>query len=178
MLLDLVSLAASPKRFEFTLRPGDIDLETEGIGLASDIAVNGEARKNSAGVEVSGSINGRLNVDCTRCLKPVEIPLDTDFEVNFINEEHAPADKELQLQQADLAADVLAGDQLDLIELAREQILLGLPEQTFCRKDCRGLCPTCGKDLNEGECDCGKDDIDPRWAALKGLKESDKEKVY
>src|SRR5690349_15092566 len=142
MLLDLVSLGASPKRFEFTLRRADIDLETEGIELASDIAVSGEARRNSAGVEVSGSIKGRLNIDCTRCLKAIETPLDTAFDVSFISKENAPAEKELQLQQADLSADVLADDELDLSELAREQILLSLPEQTFCREDCRGLCPT------------------------------------
>jgi uncharacterized protein len=96
--------------------------------------------------------------------------LDTAFEVSFIDQQNAPEDKELQLQQADLSADVLQGDELDLNELAREQILLSLPEQMFCREDCRGLCPACGKDLNDGECDCGSDEIDPRWAALKGLK--------
>lgn len=170
MLLDLVSLGVSPKPFEFTIRPGDIDLETEGIDVASDIAVRGEARRNAAGVEVAGSINGKLNIDCTRCLKPVETPLDTAFDVSFIDQENTPEDKELQLQQADLSADVLQGDELDLTELAREQILLSLPEQTFCREDCHGLCPACGRDLNEGDCDCGSDEIDPRWAALKGLK--------
>lgn len=170
MLLDLVSLGASPKPFEFTLRPGAIDLETEGIDIVSVIAVRGEARKNAAGVEISGSINGKLNIDCTRCLKPVETPLDAAFDVSFISQENTPEDKEVQLQQADLSADVIQGDQLDLSELAREQILLSLPEQTFCREDCRGLCPLCGKDLNESECDCGSDEIDPRWAALKGLK--------
>jgi len=170
MLLDLVSLGASPKPLQVTLRPGDIDLETEGIDIASGIAVRGEARKNAAGVAVAGSILGKLSIDCTRCLKPVETPLDTAFDVSFINQENAPEDKELQLQQADLSADVLQDDVLDLSELAREQILLSLPEQTFCREDCRGLCPACGKDLNEGECDCSSDEIDPRWAALKGLK--------
>ena len=170
MLLDLVSLGASPKPFEFKLWPGDIDLETEGIDVASDITVRGEARKNAAGVEVEGTIKGSLKIDCTRCLKPVESPLDTAFDVSFISRENAPGDRELQLQQADLSADVLPGDELDLSELAREQILLSLPEQTFCREDCRGLCPACGKDLNEGDCDCENDEIDPRWAALKGLK--------
>ena len=170
MLLDLVSLGASPKPFEFTLRPADIDLETEGINVASDIAVRGEARKNAAGVEVAGSIKGKLNIDCTRCLKAIENPLDVAFDVSFISPENSPEDKELQLHQADLSADVLQGDELDLRELAREQILLSLPEQAFCREDCRGLCPVCGKDLNEGSCDCEDDEIDPRWAALKGLK--------
>lgn len=170
MLLDLVSLGASPKPFEFELRSGDIDLETEGIDFASDVAVRGEARKNAAGVEVAGSIKGTFNIDCTRCLKAVEMPLDIAFDVSFISQEHVPDDRELQLQQADLSADVLRDDELDLSELAREQILLSLPEQTFCREDCRGLCPVCGIDLNEGECNCRTDEVDPRWSALKGLK--------
>jgi len=170
MLLDLVSLGASPKPFEFKLRPGDIDLETEGINVASDVAVRGEARKNAAGIEVAGFVTGALNVDCTRCLKATETPLDVAFDVSFISQENAPEDKELQLQQADLSADVLQGDELDLSDLVREQILLSLPEQAFCREDCHGLCPVCGKDLNEGDCECENDEIDPRWAALKGLK--------
>jgi hypothetical protein len=62
------------------------------------------------------------------------------------------------------------GDELDLSQLAREQILLNLPEQVLCREDCKGICPTCGKDLNEGDCKCGEDEIDPRWAALKDLR--------
>jgi len=81
-----------------------------------------------------------------------------------------PESKETHLENSDLDTDVIEGNELDLTEIAREQILLNLPEQELCKEDCRGICPTCGKDLNEGECRCGEDDVDPRWAALKDLR--------
>jgi uncharacterized protein len=58
---------------------------------------------------------------------------------------------------------------LDLAEAIREYALLEMPMQVFCREDCKGLCPTCGADLNEGPCDCRNDEGDERFAALKSL---------
>lgn len=58
---------------------------------------------------------------------------------------------------------------LDLTQLLREDVLLDLPGKFLCREDCKGLCPKCGKNLNEGECGCEKREIDPRLAALQEL---------
>lgn len=58
---------------------------------------------------------------------------------------------------------------LDLDGLLREDILLELPGKFLCREDCKGLCPECGKNLNEGPCGCGRREMDPRWEALRGL---------
>jgi uncharacterized protein len=52
----------------------------------------------------------------------------------------------------------------------REQILLNLPEQVFCKEDCKGLCQKCGANRNLIDCKCDSDETDPRWAALKNLK--------
>jgi uncharacterized protein len=60
--------------------------------------------------------------------------------------------------------------ELDLTELAREQILLNLPSQVFCREDCQGLCQKCGANLNLIDCSCEESEVDPRWAALRNLK--------
>ena len=65
--------------------------------------------------------------------------------------------------------DEMEGSEIDLAEIAREQILLDLPQQFFCKDDCKGLCEKCGTNLNLKDCDCEDDEIDPRWAALKNL---------
>ena len=66
---------------------------------------------------------------------------------------------------------------LQMPPAVREQILLYIPSSPLCREDCPGLCPSCGKDLNEGECGCDRAVMDPRWAALKGIQlEKKKEK--
>ena len=62
------------------------------------------------------------------------------------------------------------GKEIDLSPAVREQILLSVPAAPLCGEDCKGLCPKCGKDLNEGDCGCDRSVIDPRWAALKGIQ--------
>ena len=60
---------------------------------------------------------------------------------------------------------------LDLSQLALEDVFLSLPSKLLCSEDCKGICPQCGKNLNEGPCDCKKE-IDPRLAALLDLLDS------
>jgi len=57
---------------------------------------------------------------------------------------------------------------LDLTEAIRQYAVLALPMKPLCRKDCAGLCPNCGHNLNRGSCDCLAHEIDPRWSKLEG----------
>jgi uncharacterized protein len=59
---------------------------------------------------------------------------------------------------------------LDLSGAVREELILAVPDYLLCREDCAGLCPHCGKDLNEGPHECAGRSTDPRWAALEALK--------
>ena len=62
---------------------------------------------------------------------------------------------------------IYESDLLDITEPVRESLLLAVPLQALCREDCRGLCPVCGADRNEGDCGCDTTSVDPRLAALK-----------
>src|SRR5206468_3309557 len=68
-----------------------------------------------------------------------------------------------------------SGKEIDLRPALREQILLSIPPSPLCKEDCKGLCPVCGKDLNEGDCGHDKTAPDPRWAALKNIHVQKKE---
>jgi uncharacterized protein len=72
------------------------------------------------------------------------------------------------LERAD--EELFDGKTIDLDPLVREQVLLAVPMHAVCTEDCRGLCGTCGQDLNEGQCDCARGQVDPRLAALKNIK--------
>ena len=156
--------------FSLSIDKDNIDLETEGIKVVGDVEMVGEVSRNAAKTDVRGSVKAPLEVDCTRCLTPVRHELDVVFQIDFVGRELLPESKETHLESNDLDTDILESDEIDLTEIAREQILLNLPETTLCRDECKGICPMCGTDLNEGDCRCGEDDIDPRWAALKNLK--------
>jgi uncharacterized protein len=170
MIVDLLSVTDVPVPFDFEVKPDEIDLETDGVRVIDQIHVVGEISRNVAKTDVHGSIKTPAEIECTRCLTPVKLDLDIGFQVDFVAREMLPEGKETQLEDADLDTDMIEGNLIDLTELAREQILLSLPETVLCREDCKGICPTCGKDLNEGRCQCGDEEIDPRWAALKNLR--------
>jgi uncharacterized protein len=123
----------------------------------SPVVVDVRVESVNEGVVATGSVTAPWEGLCRRCLGPVDGTLRGDvlevFEVEPTEGETLP----------------LEGDRIDLEPVAREAILLGLPMAPLCREDCRGLCPTCGKDLDEGDCGCAPATTDPRWAGLEGL---------
>lgn len=169
MIVDLGSFEGPEKHFSFESAPGDIDLGEDAARLVGVLSVSGSVSKEPK-VEVRGEIKGELELDCTRCLTPIRKPIELNFDDVFVSPAEMNMSEEKELKGSDFRTDVLSGERIDISEVAREQILLSLPIQVFCREDCKGLCDRCGADLNRTECDCRKEDIDPRWAALKNLK--------
>lgn len=170
MIIELFSVKDSPHEFEFSLAPGEIELEQENVKLIENVKTAGELTKKIAQTDVEGAIGTKAEIECTRCLQPSEKDLIIPFKVSFITPEDFTEEKETELNQEDLDVAVYEGSRLDLSELVREQIILNLPEQFFCREDCRGLCDKCGANRNLIDCNCEEQEIDPRWAALRELK--------
>jgi uncharacterized protein len=79
-----------------------------------------------------------------------------------------PAEVELSGDELDLS--FYEGDQVDLSPLVREQIILALPTRPLCRDNCKGLCASCGINLNTQACSCTVSGGDPRLAVLRTLK--------
>jgi uncharacterized protein len=124
----------------------------------------------------SGTFKGYLTVACSRCVNPVRLDLDEKLLVTFMppgempaEEEGAAAEDGPEVREEDLDVFPFDGEKIDLEPLFREQFVLSVPYAPLCAEDCKGLCPQCGIDLNTGTCSCEKP-IDPRLAALKGLK--------
>jgi uncharacterized protein len=111
-------------------------------------------------------------VACNRCLKPVAQPVASAIDLVLVErsrKREATADEELEAQELGLVE--VEGGVFDSRPLVIEQVELSLPMKPLCREDCKGLCPQCGEDWNEGRCDCVHEVVDPRWAALAKLKE-------
>lgn len=124
----------------------------------------------------AGTFKGHLVVACSRCVEPMRIDLDETLRVTFMppsempTEDDAPeAEEGPEVAEGDLDLFPFDGERIDLEPLFREQFVLAIPYAPVCREDCKGLCPQCGIDRNTGTCSCEKP-IDPRLAALKGLK--------
>lgn len=169
------------------LREGPVgfesDLELEDgfgpIGFELDgppgVVITAEELKDGR-VRIKGSMTARLAETCSRCLKVVErersIPLEFRFEPGLDPWDEGPGVYALDANQ----------DELDAGPALREELLLALPDYPLCRPGCRGLCPQCGTDLNEDDCDCVEPTGDSRWDALRtqlatdGLEANDDER--
>ena len=168
MNIDLNSFERE-KAIDETLPAEAVDLDLANARLASDVEISGTALKTAGGVGLTGRLTGTVEIDCDRCLEPVDVPIDIELDLEFAPKQQLGSDANLELRPDDLKLDAIEGGELDLAEIAREQVLLDLPQQYFCREDCKGLCEKCATNLNLKDCDCEDDEIDPRWAALKNL---------
>ncbi len=120
-----------------------------------------EFTRTNKGIFVNGQLHSQIQLECARCLETFAQSLDFHLEAQF-------GPPPIQPQEGPTFPIGVNGI-LDLTEPLREQALLDLPMRPLCRPDCRGLCIECGKDLNEGACDCVEETIDPRLARLKQL---------
>ena len=170
MTIDLLNLPGGPVSFEFRLKPEEADLEGEDVRFRGDVSVKGEIEEAEGRYIVRGTIDSEQSLDCSRCLEPINTRSTIHFDVGYIPADTDVLEGDHELSLDDLDIGILAGNELDLNELAREQILLALPDQVFCKEDCKGLCVKCGANRNLIDCKCKEKEIDPRWSALKSFK--------
>ena len=126
-----------------------------------------------AGTELflSGEVDALAIASCARCAEEFSAANRRSFRYVL-----APkalgygGDAQSDLRADDLEFSLYEGDEVDLTPLVREQVLLALAERPLCRDDCRGLCPRCGANLNEGACGCRTETDDPRLSVLRTIK--------
>lgn len=114
-------------------------------------------------VTVEGSFTVDIKVQCGRCLKDFVLSLSPDFGETYYDQSQPPP--------GPLKEDWIpfSGDVINITPEVENAILLNLPMRLICSEQCRGLCPVCGADLNKQQCDCVREDMDPRMAKLKEL---------
>ncbi|MDQ3820205.1 MAG: DUF177 domain-containing protein [Acidobacteriota bacterium] len=169
MRIEVDKLEKAGNVLEHVYEPEEIVLDEEHARLAAPPEVSGRASRTDREVRLRGRITARAEVDCDRCLKAVEVPVETEFDVTYVPSEDYRASEAAELQEEDLSLSVFDGVTIDVDELVREQILLALPSRALCGEGCRGICPVCGADQNLNPCDCQAKEIDPRWAGLKAV---------
>ena len=147
---------------------GEPGLSGDDSRLAGRTSLDMQATRAGQQVRLAGSISAIVEFDCDRCLKPLSVAVDQSFDLLYIPP--LGSEEEHELGEDDLSIAFYQGDQIDVDDLVREQIELALPMARLCSDECRGLCPDCGANLNEAECACKLEQVDPRWAALKELK--------
>ncbi len=105
-------------------------------------------------IQITGRIEGSIEVVCHRCLKDFGYPLKEDVEIYLVEEDQAPEEEETELDLEELEYEFFDGEIIDIDQLVAEQIFLALPVKVLCTDDCKGICPSCGANLNDEPCRC------------------------
>ena len=156
---DLLERPASSRRLSVEEPVAGLRLELAAVPEEAPVRADLLLERVEEGIVVSGSLRGRMQLSCARCLEQFEGEFAVDVQELFAREA-GPGDDEYPLDPE--------GD-LDLDPLVRDAVLLAAPFSPLCRPECRGLCPRCGTDLNLEACTCADEAVDPRWDALQGL---------
>ncbi len=151
LLIDVARLDPEGERFEGVLDDAVLGLDDEYVKPFAGIRYSLEARLIGRELLVRGGLEQDFDLVCSRCGCDFDLTVKVpDFTVSI------EADEKTEF--------------VDLTEELRESIILNLPNYPVCRVDCRGVCPQCGKNLNEGPCSCEHGRHDDRWDILDSLR--------
>ena len=135
---------------------GDMDIDVSG----SSVRLTAEVSKHNVTVLCAGKLTGELLLPCQRCLGPARVVIDQRLHTVFVPPSSAlgSSDGEASEEEDEDVDDVdyahHDGETVDLAPTLREFIILAVPITIHCKEDCRGLCPLCGADKNQGDCSC------------------------
>ncbi len=154
---------ASLSSYLKTLSQIDFDFETP-------LEVKAAIWRAGKSILIKGTLRTTLQLRCVRCLKEFSYPLSSAFDLTLYPLNEAPSEEETELSGEDMERGFFEGGEIRLSEIACEQVFLEIPYQPFCQEGCKGLCPKCGRDLNFSSCDCGKEELETGFSALRNLK--------
>lgn len=178
MFLDIKELELHPLDFEEEFAPGLIDLGGEArqrtqlktSGRAEVVEEHHGKHQVIKDLRLRGKLAVGLDLQCARCLEPVRQDVRREYELLYRPLGADAGRDELSVTDAEAEIGYYQGEGVLLEDVLREQVLLALPLKVTCRDDCKGLCPQCGKNLNQEQCSCAAPVEDPRWDALKDIR--------
>lgn len=118
-------------------------------------------------IRVHGRVETTVCFNCSRCLAEYDTRLFTEFTIFYSKTSGVPLEEEVALAEEDLVSVSYEGDTIDFTNEVEEQVLMEIPLKPLCREECKGLCSTCGADLNTGECECARSGTSFTFSALK-----------
>lgn len=127
--------------------------------------------RTANGILATGRLHTTVAIECRRCLRRFASGVDFDLEEEFVPTIDVTTGTRLPTEETEEALHIDERHMLDLSEVVRQYLVLYREQYPLCSEACAGLCPVCGKNLNEGPCGCEDTTEDPRWAALRELLE-------
>lgn len=168
MLIDLTRIANSEEKIIQTEVPYEPECFSSGLGEFPIISKTPVfltiKNKGNQELQIAGKMSFKAVIPCSRCLADVETEIVLDFE-REVDMKLGASEKIEELDEQSF----IDGYSLDVDKLVYGEILINWPVKVLCREDCKGLCNTCGVNLNLQTCDCDSTDLDPRMAKIRDI---------
>lgn len=169
MLLQLNGIHGEDAHVERVFAPEDFDQRPDDFTVAGPVALSLDVHVRDERLRVSGRVRATLTLACGRCVEPFAWPVDASFDLEYVPEAEALEKPEREIEPGEFSLAYYKDGVIDLGALVQEQFYLAMPMKPLCREDCLGLCAMCGKNLNQGPCECRASWEDPRLAVLRSL---------
>jgi uncharacterized protein len=178
MFFEIKDLELHPIEFAEKFQPGALDLgpdyrqiaPVESNGRADLVEEHHGKRKIIQDIRIKGRLSITLESNCARCLEPLTQNVNREFDLLYRPQGADAGRDEMSVTDAEAEISYYEGEGILLDDVIREQILLAVPIKVTCSEDCKGLCPHCGKNLNQETCSCAVAQEEPRWSALKEIR--------
>ena len=174
MFLSVKELELRKIRFDETFQPGAIDFTGENLEQASPLQADGVAAlvdESGGEIRIQGKYSVEMTAQCDRCLGRARFPLSASFDLYYRPVSDIAREEEIEIDPDEAEIGFYEGKGLETVDVLREQVMLALPMQRVCSEVCKGICPVCGRNRNEVDCDCKVETTDDRWsAALRNLE--------
>lgn len=172
MFISLQELELRTIRFRVDIPADEIQYDSN-MSQVSVLHAEGTAQllNHSLGeIRVQGNLAVKMQATCDRCLETTAFPINSPFDLVYMPAEGANAGGEEEVDREAIEVGYYEDGGLALNDVLREVVLLALPMRLVCSDACKGICPVCGQNRNQGECGCQPRALDDRWSKLKEIR--------
>lgn len=172
MFISLQQLEQKPVRFQADVPVDDIEYDSN-LTQTSELHAKGTATLISRAlgeIRIQGELTVTMSAACDRCLEPAAIPVERKFDLVYVPAAETASGGEKEVDQGGIEVGYYEGPGLELNDVLREVVLLAIPMQLTCMEECKGICPVCGQNRNQGDCDCQPNAGDDRWSKLRSIR--------
>ncbi|MFQ5893097.1 MAG: DUF177 domain-containing protein [Nitrospinota bacterium] len=167
LIYDLAAIPEGGHELAITVPSATFSLESSDVHLRDPVALQAGIQRVGDTVAVRGTVAATAEVPCGRCLEPAVISLEAALEVVAVPASEMPDGEDHALTASETDLYYYTGEALDMGAIVWDHLVSAIPLQPLCHPDCKGLCASCGTNLNRETCACSAEEGDERFAALK-----------
>ncbi|MFD3156527.1 YceD family protein [Haloimpatiens sp. FM7330] len=154
---DLLKRKITKQHLELNFQEENLNVGGEVIEFSKPVNLDITLRNLENVITLNGNLKAEVILTCSRCLEKFNFTVEVELNEKISNNQENKDDDVIFIHNS----------KLDLNDIVCTNIIMALPIKRLCKEDCKGLCQVCGANLNYSQCDCDKEDIDPRLAKLK-----------